>query len=188
VQEIFEDKEEAFMLRQAQLDARMLQVSKGIEAKEELVCQLQCSQVKYESMRVFYQNKLGQMQAQLTDMETEKADLVVELQIYAKDSHSFKKAQDAVNDKEKQICLLKQKEADISKLTTISTRNETILSRLACDIADMKKQKDSLQKQLNTERKEHALAMQLLRKDLLVQEKDAARSRQELSKTQAERG
>jgi len=182
-----EEKEDEFMLRQAQMDAHMLQLSKGIAAKEELISQLRLSQNKYESMRVFYQDKLGHMQIQLAERESERNHLLDELRKHEEDSNKFKILQVALDAKEKEIFQLRTRESDVTKLSTISSRNETIMSRLANDITEMKKQKLHLQKQLGKERKEHSLAMQRLQKDLLAQEKDAARSKQELSKIQHEK-
>ena len=45
------DGEESFMNRQADLDAHMMEISKGIIAKEELIGQLRRSQTKYEVCR-----------------------------------------------------------------------------------------------------------------------------------------
>jgi len=184
---VVEDKEEDFIHRQAQIDAHMLQLSKGIAAKEELISQLRLSQTKYESMRIFYQEKLGQMQMQLAERETERNRLIDELRKHEAHSNKFKVIQVALDSKEKQIYQLRTRESDIAKLTTVSSRNETIMNRLATDITEMKKQKNNLQKQLSKERKEHSSAMQALRKDLLAQERDAAKSKQELNKMQWER-
>lgn len=178
-----DDPDEIFQNRQAQMNAHLLQLSKGIEEKEELIKQLHRSQKKYETMKEFYQGKLKTMTKQLKEREAEKTILLQELMNVGTNTEDYKALQAELHAKENHIEHLRSRQQEISSLTQIASRNESVILRLNADITEMKKQKGDLQRKLAAERKEHQQSIQHFRKEAMIQEKDATKTKQELAKT-----
>eukprot|EP00557_Chaetoceros_sp_GSL56_P008121 CAMPEP_0176495698 /NCGR_PEP_ID=MMETSP0200_2-20121128/10802_1 /TAXON_ID=947934 /ORGANISM="Chaetoceros sp., Strain GSL56" /LENGTH=1451 /DNA_ID=CAMNT_0017893607 /DNA_START=672 /DNA_END=5027 /DNA_ORIENTATION=- len=182
-----EDEEYTFTSRQSIISSHVVQLTRGIAAKEELITKLEESQLKYERMKSFYQEKLRKMTLQLTIQEAEKATLEVELKKSAKDSQKYKELEEQLFAKQKHINELKKRQKEVKNLTSIASRNETIISKLSSEIESMKKQKSALEQQLVKERKEHTRSLQQLKKKAQSQEKDVIMMRQQLAATIAQK-
>lgn len=179
--------EELFLNRQAHLDAHVMELAKGISAKEELIDQLKQSQTKYDTMKVFYQDKLRKMTMQLRDHVAEKNNLEMELKKYERDSQKYKDLLIALKAKEKHIEHLRNRQAEIKSLTSIASRNHSVVEKLKTEIAQMKQQKITLHKQLSRERKEHEKSVQQLKKRALTHERSAKKAKQDLASTMAQK-
>merc|ERR1719223_543179 len=70
----------SFLRRQKTMDAHIVDFSKNIVAKEELLRQLGSMKEKYEDMRHFYETKLRQMESSVRETEKEREDLRRELE------------------------------------------------------------------------------------------------------------
>ena len=138
-------------------------------------------------MKVFYQDKLRKMTMQLRDHVAEKNNLEMELKKFEEHSQSYKDLLIALKAKEKHIDHLRNRQAEIQSLTSIASRNESVIEKLKTEIAQMKQQKIALQKQLTRERKEHEKSVQQLKKRALTHERNANRAKQDLATTVAQK-
>jgi len=177
------DVEESFLSRQSHLDANMMQLTKRIAAKEELIEQLKLSQSKYETMKTFYQEKLRKMTVQLREQESERHNLETELKQNEQDSQKYKDLEAALRAKEKHINHLRNRQSEIENLTSIASRNDNVIDSLKNEIVEMKQQKISLQKQLSKEKKDHEKTVKELKKKMFSHAKDANKAKQELART-----
>lgn len=134
-------------------------------------------------MRTFYQEKLWKMTQQLREQIEEKSSLESELRKYEQDSQKYKDLQVALKVKEKHIDHLRNRQSEIESLTSIASRNESVIEKLKEEILEMKQQIIAFQKQLTQERKDHAKSMQHLKKQVLTQEKKLNKAKQDLANT-----
>ena len=134
-------------------------------------------------MKTFYQEKLRKMTHQLRDQVAEKSSLESELKKYEQDSQKYKDLKAALRAKEKHIDHLRSRQSEIESLTSIASRNESVIDNLKKEVSQMKQQKVTLQKQLVQERKDHERSLQQLRKKAFTFEKDASKAKQDLAKT-----
>ncbi len=138
-------------------------------------------------MKNFYQDKLRKMTMQLREQESDRVTLETELKKYEHDSQKYKDLRTALKAKEKHIDHLRNRQAEIESLTSIASRNESVIENLKGEILQMKQQKIALQKQLAQERKAHEKSLKLLKKKALHHEKDANKAKQDLAKTLAQK-
>merc|ERR1712038_1639212 len=104
-------------------------------------------------MKSFYQDKLRKMTVQLREQESERVALESELKKYEHDSQKHRDLKAALKAKEKHIDHLRNRQSEIESLTSIASRNESVIDNLKKEITQMKQQKVFLQKQLVQERK-----------------------------------
>jgi hypothetical protein len=140
-----------------------------------------------QKMKSFYQDKLKKMTMQLSVQEVERVNLEIDLKKNIDDAQKYKEVQDKLEKKQKHIEHLKKRQMEIKNLTSIASRNETVISNLTNEILTMKRQKDGLQHQLMRERKEHARSIQQLQKKAMMQQKGATKIRQQLAVTTAQK-
>ena len=135
-----------------------------------------------KTMRLFYEDKLQQMECQLQERETEREWLATELKKYEKDSQNFKDLNTALTAKDIHISNLKKRQKDLTNLTKISSRNQNTLAQLKDDLLNMKQQKANLQRQMVKEKKDHNIILKELRKAGISKDREALRSKKELLK------
>ena len=164
------------------LEADLFALSTSISAKEELIFQLQASQEKYESMREFYEEKLKEMETILFEKEAETEKLSEELKLLDVGHSRGKELSEKLKQKQAQLVELKRKQAELTRLTTVASRNESQISRLKNEVQDMKQKKVDLQKQITTERKAHMVEMQKLKKETMKKDRELNKVKQENSK------
>jgi len=182
-----EDEDETSMSRQSILSSHMLQLTKGIIAKQELIGKLERSQLKYEKMKLFYHGKLKQMTMQLSIQEAEKVKLETELKKNEIDSQQYKELAVKLNAKQKHIDQLKKRHTEVKALTSIASRNEAVITNLTTEIEEMKRKKTSLEHQLLKERKEHAKMLLHFQKKASTQQKKVIQMRHQLATTLAQK-
>uniref|UniRef100_A0A7S2XKU6 Uncharacterized protein n=1 Tax=Attheya septentrionalis TaxID=420275 RepID=A0A7S2XKU6_9STRA len=172
------------------VNAHLLDLSKSIAAKEELVEQLFLSQKKYESMKGFYEEKLNLMESQLSDVENEREKMMSELQAMEENntssSQSFTTIKERLKEKEKHIASLRKKQRELLSLTTVSSKNDQVINRLRLDIESMKHQRVDIQRRISHERKVHTAEVMRLKKDVLHHNRDAAKWKKESEKNRLE--
>merc|ERR1712238_52860 len=173
---------ERFHKREKQLNSNWMELSRSIAAKKDLIDRLAENQTKYETMRLFYEDKLQQMECQLQERETEREWLATELKKYEKDSQNFKDLNTALTAKDIHISNLKKRQKDLTNLTKISSRNQNTLAQLKDDLLNMKQQKADLQRQMVKEKKDHNIILKELRKAGISKDREALRSKKELLK------
>lgn len=170
-----EVEDETFRRRRQQLEAHLLELSQSIDAKEELIEQLQVSQQKYATMREFYEEKLQEMEIQVKERELERENLLVELKSMEETNSCTRDLQRRLERKEESLAVLRRKQNELASLTKVSSRNESEINRLRNDVVSMKHKKVELQKQVMIDRKAH-------KTEILKLKKEATQSDRETSK------
>ena len=74
--------------------------------------------------------------------------------------------------KQEQVAGLRKKQAELTRLTAVATRNETQIARLRQEVVEMKHKKVDMQKQITSERKEHFLEVQKLKKESMQKDRE----------------
>jgi len=126
-------------------------------------------------MRLFYEDKVAQMESALNEKENEREQLLLELREMKSGDDHRSGLQEELLEKEKHIAVLRKKHQQLVDLTSVSTNNQSKIYKLQGDIKDMKRKKVDLQKLITKERKDHASELRKLKKD-------AAQRDRELSK------
>lgn len=123
-------------------------------------------------MRGFYEEKLKEMEALLAEKEHETEVLSEELKNLDKNHDSGKELAGRLKLKQEEVTELKRKQAELSRLTRVASKNESHISKLQNEVLGMKQKKVELQKQLTNERKSHALEVQKLKKEAMQKDRE----------------
>jgi myosin heavy subunit len=123
-------------------------------------------------MREFYEDKLNEMSTLLAEKETESETLSEELKKLDKNHSGGKELAERLRQKQEQVAGLKKKQAELTRLTAVASRNESQISRLCNDVSEMKQKKVDLQKQITSERKTHFLEVQKLKKESMQKDRE----------------
>ena len=137
-------------------------------------------------MREFYEEKLEEMENQVRMKQTERDQMIEDLEKMKSNKNSRAKnisqLQMSLEEKEKRISYLKRQQKELSRLTKVSTRNVAIIHRLQQEIAEMKRKKMDLQRQVINERKSHMQEIQRLKKEALFRDKEVSKWKQQSNK------
>jgi hypothetical protein len=123
-------------------------------------------------MRDFYDKKLKEMGTLLAEKETESEKLSEELNKVDKNHARGKELTARLREKQQQVATLKKKQAELSRLTTVASKNQSQVEKLRNEVIDMKHKKVDLQKQITNERKMHAAEVQKLKKESLQKDRE----------------
>ncbi len=129
-------------------------------------------------MREFYEEKLREMVTLLSEKEHEMEKLSDELSKLDKDHHDTDELTDRLKQKQEQVAELRRKQAELTRLTTVASKNESQIAKLSHEVADMKHKKVELQKQITAERKSHAIEVQRLKKESMQQQRELIKVKQ----------
>ncbi|KAL3922733.1 MAG: hypothetical protein SGILL_002044, partial [Bacillariaceae sp.] len=168
------------------LEADLVALSSSINAKEELIFQLQTSQEKFETMREFYEERLREMETVLYEKEAETDKLSEELKKLDVGHKKGKELSELLKQKQAQVQELRRKQAELSRLTSVASRNESQISRLRNEVNDMKSKKVDLQKQITSERKEHMVEVQHLKRETMKKDRELNKVKRDHSKKSQE--
>jgi hypothetical protein len=163
------ETDEAIAVR---LEADLFELSSSISAKEGLIHKLQVSQEKYEAMREFYEEKLRDMGSLLAEKESETEKLGEELKKLGNNHSSSKELAERLRMKQEQVAELKKKRAELSRLTSVASKNESQMAKLRNDVMGMKQKKIEMQKVITSERKSHAVEVQKLKKESMQKDRE----------------
>lgn len=139
-----------------------------------------------KAMREFYEEKLHQMEEQVKETESEREQLLLELQKMEESNSCTKDLQERLTIKERHIAGLKMKQKELITLTKVSSRNESEIQRLHKEVTSMKQKKVDMQKLLASERKNHASEIQRLKKEAMQQERETTKWKRISDKKAAE--
>lgn len=123
-------------------------------------------------MREFYEEKLNEMSTLLAEKELESEKLGEELQKLDNGHGDSKAMAEKLRQKKEQVAGLKKKQAELTRLTAVASRNESQISRLRNEVVDMKQKKVDLQKQMTNERKSHLKEVQKLKKESMQKDRE----------------
>jgi hypothetical protein len=152
-----------------------------IEFEASVRVNIQCSHsgctfsFSFQSMRDFYEDKLKQMEDSLREKETEREQLVRDLDQANEGSIPSKELESRLHEKEKNIANLRKKQKELKDLTSVSSRNDAEITRLQTDVFSMKTKKVSLQKQIVEERKIHANEMKRMQKSAIQKDRELSK-------------
>ena len=173
VDEEAQRQQELEMLRHHQeLEALLYELDNSIGAKEELIQQLQTSQDKYEAMREFYEIKLKEMEDLLLQKELESENLDADLKQMGDNHGGSPELAEKLRKKQAEIAELKKKQRELSRLTSVASRNGSQIAKLTNDVVDMKQKKVIMQKQITDERKHHTMEVQKLKKEAMQKDRE----------------
>lgn len=123
-------------------------------------------------MRQFYESKLHEMEALLSKSEVESEKLSQELDRLEKGHSSETELQMKLKEKQEQVAQLRKKQKELTRLTSVATRNESQIALLRAEVTHMKQKKADLQKQISSERRSHAVEVQKLKKQTMQKERE----------------
>jgi len=148
------------------INAEVLDISESIHFKEELVHQLHQSQKQYEAMQEFYESKLESLCKEMTTKELEKqkvvndlrdASLSLQQQEHYDDDHSWRDREVNLKrilvKKEAELKSLKKQQTELANLSKVQARSFDQIKTLEMDIVELKRQRVSLTKSLQQEKK-----------------------------------
>eukprot|EP00977_Amphora_coffeiformis_P010190 scaffold2363_cov159-Amphora_coffeaeformis.AAC.52 len=171
VNEETEHSETPAEFKKLHLENDLVELTKSIEERENLIKELKDSQEKYATMREFYEEKLSQMESELKQKEDEREELIEQLKS-AKTRGTTKDLQERLAEKDQNIATLREKQKELRHLTRVSHRNELDIARLQNDVTEMKRKRVDLQKQLASERKLHVAEVKMLQKTATQKERE----------------
>jgi hypothetical protein len=133
------------------------------------------SRLLVQSMRGFYEGKMKQMETSLKERESEREQLLRELEEVKQSDVSSKELQIRLQVKDEHIAGLRKKHRQLADLTAVSARNHAEISRLQSDVKEMKRKKVDLQKVLTRERKDHAVELKRLQQEAIQKDREVNR-------------
>ena len=172
-----EDDAKEHNRRQQILFTEVTELEQSIHLKEQLLSQLERGQSQYSAMKQFYEQKLQLLSIEMETKEKEREILQQELQtqLQIEQQHANAPGQDsskskANKDKEKlltaqlakkdeELRLLKKRQDELNHLSQVQSRYLQQKSKLEEDIAAMKKQKVSLSRELQLQRKRYTSSL-----------------------------
>jgi hypothetical protein len=157
-----EDEDRAFRRRQQDMSTEVIGLSSSIQLKEQLLLQLQRSQRQYEMMKLFYENKLQELAAEVLVHESEKTKVINELTELSKRAVRTTREDDLrkqLTEKEEQLKRLHAKQQELHHHAQIQSRSLQQISKLENDIEQMKRQRVDLMRNIHTEKKKHLAAL-----------------------------
>jgi hypothetical protein len=167
------EKDRLFQKRQKIMTAEVNELSESIQLKEQLVIQLQRSQKQYETMQLFYEEKLKALCHEMETKEDEKKKLECELLELSlvKEVEAIKLGREdelrhLLREKENELNKLRKRQQELSHLSHIQSRSTDQLRKLQEDITSMKKQRVDLAKKLQSEKKLHLVALNTKAKEI----------------------
>jgi hypothetical protein len=137
-------------------------------------------------MRDFYEDKLKIMEDSLRDKEMEREHLVRDLELAKESSVPSEELESQLREKEKHIANLKKKQKELKDLTSVSSRNDSEITRLQTDVRTMKHKKVSFQKQIVEERKTHANEMKNMKKAAIQKDRELSKWKKVSSQSESQ--
>lgn len=151
------------------------ELSQNIEAKEKLIDQIKKSKEREAMMRLFYEEKLNELQQTLVERENERDQLVMDLESAKEANTVSEELQTKLSKKQEQINALKKMQQDYRKQTANSTRKTADLNRLGKlqgEVKSMKRRKADMQKELALEKRNHAKELNRLNKMVIQKNRE----------------
>lgn len=130
-------------------------------------------------MKDFYEGRLREMEDQLSEKIQEAEKLNEELSKLDKNTSQSQALSEKLKVNQNQVAELKRKQAELTRLSSHATKNESQIARLTNEVTDMKHKKVELQKQITNERKSHAQEVQKLKKESMQQQKELNKAKQQ---------
>ena len=153
------ENDESVERRQKLMTNEVLELSHSIQLKEELLSQLVRSQQQYITMKVFYEEKLLELNKDLLVKEEERERLYSDLSNLTNRTENNKdKELDLRNElkrRDAELLQLKKSQKELSHLSGVQSRASSQMSKLQEEICSMKQQRNELTKSVQAEKKAH---------------------------------
>ena len=173
------------------ITTEVLDINESIYFKEELVHQLQQSQKQYEAMQEFYESKLRSLCEEMETKELEKQKVLDELQdaslsLQNEDGHVRREREinlkKMLNKKEAELKVLKKQQLELSNLSRVQARSSDQIKSLETDILQLKRQRVSLSKSLQQEKKNFLTSLSSKAKEIDKLKKELSRAISKMTK------
>ncbi|NXG17654.1 KIF4 protein, partial [Grallaria varia] len=138
-------------LRQAQLSKELLELNKALTLKEALAKKMAQNDNQLEPIQSQYQTNIKGLELEVSNLQKEKEELVLALQMAKKDINQAKlseRRRKRLQELEGQINELRKKLNEQSKLLKLKESTERTVSKLNQEIREMKHQRVQLMRQM----------------------------------------
>eukprot|EP01041_Mallomonas_annulata_P004997 gene4997-9998_t len=190
-----EEADREFQRRQKVMTAEVVDLNESIQVKQQLIQHLKNSHLQYEAMKSFYETKLQALSSEMQEKEDEMSKLQNELHELGNRAKTGPAAAPGTEDrlkeklqqKEEELKALRSRQQELSHLSRVQTRHIEQISKLSNEIENMKKQKVSLARNMQTEKKSHMQALALKAREIEKLKRDLMQSTAELQKLERDR-
>ncbi|KAB1253555.1 Chromosome-associated kinesin KIF4A [Camelus dromedarius] len=138
-------------LRQAQMSKELVELNKALALKEALAKKMTQNDSQLQPIQFQYQDNIKNLELEVTNLQKEKEELILELQTTKKDVNQAKlseRRRKRLQELEGQIADLKKKLNEQSKLLKLKESTEHTVSKLNQEIRVMKNQRVQLMRQM----------------------------------------
>ncbi|NXO03497.1 KIF4 protein, partial [Rhinopomastus cyanomelas] len=138
-------------LRQTQMSKELLELNKALALKEALAKKMTQNDSQLEPIQSQYQTNIKDLELKVSNLQKEKEELVLALQMAKKDVNQAKlseQRQKRLQELEGQIGELKKKLNEQAKLLKLKEATESTVSKLNQEITEMKNQRVRLMRQM----------------------------------------
>ncbi|XP_041341142.1 chromosome-associated kinesin KIF4A [Pyrgilauda ruficollis] len=166
-------------LRQAQLSRELLELNKALTLKEALAKKMSQNDTQLGPIQSQYQTNIRDLELEVSNLQKEKEELVLALQMAKKDINQAKlseRRRKRLQELEAQISELKRKLNEQSKLLKLKESTEHTVSKLNQEIREMKQQRVQLMRQMKEDTEKFRQWKQQKDKEVIqLKEKDRKR-------------
>uniref|UniRef100_A0A8C9L5W7 Kinesin family member 4A n=1 Tax=Serinus canaria TaxID=9135 RepID=A0A8C9L5W7_SERCA len=166
-------------LRQAQLSRELLELNKALTLKEALAKKMSQNDTQLGPIQSQYQTNIRDLELEVSNLQKEKEELVLALQMAKKDINQAKlseRRRKRLQELEAQITELKRKLNEQSKLLKLKESTEHTVSKLNQEIREMKQQRVQLMRQMKEDTEKFRQWKQQKDKEVIqLKEKDRKR-------------
>ncbi|XP_063277944.1 chromosome-associated kinesin KIF4A [Prinia subflava] len=166
-------------LRQAQLSKELLELNKALSLKEALAKKMSQNDTQLGPIQSQYQTNIKHLELEVSNLQKEKEDLIIALQLAKKDINQAKlseRRRKRLQELEAQINELKKKLNEQSKLLKLKESTERTVSKLNQEIMEMKQQRVQLMRQMKEDTEKFRQWKQQKDKEVIqLKEKDRKR-------------
>ncbi|XP_041252520.1 chromosome-associated kinesin KIF4A [Onychostruthus taczanowskii] len=166
-------------LRQAQLSRELLELNKALTLKEALAKKMSQNDTQLGPIQSQYQTNIRDLELEVNNLQKEKEELVLALQMAKKDINQAKlseRRRKRLQELEAQISELKRKLNEQSKLLKLKESTEHTVSKLNQEIREMKQQRVQLMRQMKEDTEKFRQWKQQKDKEVIqLKEKDRKR-------------
>ncbi|NWU94764.1 KIF4 protein, partial [Upupa epops] len=167
-------------LRQTQMSKELLELNKALALKEALAKKMTQNNSQLEPIQSQYQTNIKDLELEVSNLQKEKEELVLALQMAKKDVNQAKlseRRRKRLQELEGQISELKRKLQEQSKLLKLKEATESTVSKLNQEIMEMKNQRVRLMRRMKDDAEKFRQWKQQKDKEV-IQLKERDRKRQ----------
>jgi kinesin family protein 4/21/27 len=147
-----------FNQRQQQMGATVVDLSANISLKQDLLKQLERSQVEYDRMKEQYEKKMAEMSEEVRSIQRDRDQLLDEVQnlengTIKKTEQRSKQLQKQLREKELELAKLQSRQKNYGEYIRVREKAAMQMRQLTTEITQMKQQKTDIARKMSSERK-----------------------------------